>query len=230
MYALTAENLAAEINPAERGGLPTEALAKQLGVSEKKVAAATRGLTKLGFVAFHPEEPEANNQSGFPPEWMRLFRLLSTMRAEYPYAICTQAPNPTDHLVVGNVDMGLLAMVLALGLIWLPNGKFSCQPPGSDDEAELCALFAEVGIRFYVVARSLRGEIDQEIADQAQEEIGMLLPQAEALYQEHTVVNEDLPMTEELEDVPPFWTAIGFGSFGAWLTKHPARFQRTERK
>jgi hypothetical protein len=220
MYALTAEDLAAEINPAERGGLPSEELAKQLGVSENKVAAAMRGLAKLGFVAFYPEEPEADDQSGPPQEWMRLFRLLSAMRAEYPYAICTQAPNHTDHLIVGNLGMGLFAMVIALGLTRLPNGKFTCQPPGSDDEAEARVLYAEVAIRMYATVQALRGEIDRGFARRAQEEIDALLPQAEALYQEHAVVNKGLPMTEESEDVPPFWAALGFMSFDAWLAKH----------
>jgi len=74
----------------------------------------------LGLVAFHPEEPAVNDQSGPPSDWMRLFQLLSTMRAEYPYAICTEAPNRLDHLIVGNLDMSLLAMVMALWMTWLP--------------------------------------------------------------------------------------------------------------
>lgn len=72
------------------------------------------------------------------------------------------------------------------------------------------------------MARSLRGEIDSEIARQAREDIRALLPRAEALYEEHAVVASGLSAIQELENVTPFWTAMGLDSFDAWLTTHPA--------
>jgi hypothetical protein len=219
MRVLTGEDLAAQIHPDERGGLDTEALAKQLGVPEKKVAVAMRKLEGIGFVAFHPEnEPE--DYSGPPYEWLVLFRKMAKLRADYPYPTCTQAPDRETHLILGHLDMGLYVLILALGLARMPNGQFTCQDPDSAQEAQARALYAEVAIRMYGAVRALRGEIDRDIAHRAQEEIDALLPQAEALYQEHAVVNKGLPMTEELEGVPPFWSAMGFESFDAWLTKH----------
>ena len=217
MHALTGEDLAAEVNPAELGGLPAEALAKQLGATEEEIAAAMRGLIDFGFIE-HVKDEERNMSA--PYEWLLLFRDMARVRADYPYPTCTRAPDQDTHLIVGHLDMGLYLLILAMGLTPLPGEQFTCKDPQSEQEAQARALYAEVAIRMYGAVRALRGEIDPEFVYQAQEEIYALLPQAEALYQEHAVVNEGLPMTEESEDAPPFWSAMGFESFDAWLTKH----------
>jgi DNA-binding Lrp family transcriptional regulator len=48
---LMGENLAADINPAEVGGLPDEELAQRLGVSEDEIRWDLKALEDLGFIA-----------------------------------------------------------------------------------------------------------------------------------------------------------------------------------
>jgi hypothetical protein len=186
-------------------------------LTEKLVAAYPNPIPVTDIENLTP--PRA--QSGPPQEWTRLFRLLSTMRAEYPYATCTQAPDHDTHLIVGHLDLGLWVLILALGLAPSPDGRqFTCIAPESEQQAQARALYAEVAIRLYGALRALRGEIEPEVAPQAQEEIDELLPQAEALYEEHAVVNQGQPITNDREKVPPFWREMGYESFDAWLAWH----------
>jgi hypothetical protein len=220
MELLTAEGLAAEVHPGELGGLDRQAIAERLVATEERVDRAMRKLERLGFVSFHPApedgEPEPEDQSGPPREWTRLFRLLSTMRAEYPYATCTQAPHRDTHLIVGNLDMGLYVMILALGITPLRDGGFTVGPPESDDEAEARRRYAEVGIRSYATALALRGEIDRRIARRAEKEIRDLLAQGNALSRKHAGADDG----DEAGPIPPFWGELGFTSFDAWLPWH----------
>jgi hypothetical protein len=217
LRVLAGENLAAQVHPGERGGLDTEALAERMGVTTEQINTAMKGLEDLEFVAFHPDESDEpdDDPSRAPRNWTRLFQLLSKMRAEYPYATCRQAPDHDTHLIVGNLDMGLVVMFLALGITRVGDHEFTFVPPSSDDNAQACALYAEIGIRSYAAARSLRGEIDPGIARIAQDEIGDLLTQAIAL-QSDASVDKALALVDDSQPFPLFWAELGYKSFEDW--------------
>lgn len=62
LHMLITEGLAANINPAETGGLPDDELARQLGISEEEIREDLQTLADLGFV--EPLRVDPARQSG----------------------------------------------------------------------------------------------------------------------------------------------------------------------
>ena len=56
LRALMAENLAADIDPTETGGLADDGLAEHLGVSEEEIRHDIQALIDLGFIEHGPAE------------------------------------------------------------------------------------------------------------------------------------------------------------------------------
>jgi hypothetical protein len=64
LRALMAEQLAADIDPTEVGGLADHQLTQQLGVSGEEIREAIQALTDLGFIEYVPAESAAKS-AGF---------------------------------------------------------------------------------------------------------------------------------------------------------------------
>ena len=122
MNALAAESLAAEVNPAEVGGLPTQALAQQLGMNVEEVDRDLQALADLGLVGVmnvNMDDSPIGDADTDPKRWLFAGQMFEPIAAAhcYPLVFMTilndaaeATPNaPLSSLGIGDEELAFVA-------------------------------------------------------------------------------------------------------------------------